>query len=136
MLNEINICFKIQNLILDINSKYKNGDKSSELIQFIFNLLPKTYIFCHSIVSITLKVFVSRLFSLSRYDLEYIKKFSIYFNKEYTKNLVNFIVINQAIPSFQDFPYKEIILNDQQMIKIIETQLNNIHGDPGICPEP
>lgn len=60
ILNEINVCFKIQNLILDVNSKFKNGDKSTELIRFIFGLMLKTYIFCHSIVSIALKAFASK----------------------------------------------------------------------------
>ena len=60
ILNEVNVCFKIQNLILDVNSKFKNGDKSAELIQFIFSLMLKTYLFCHSIVSIALKTFVSK----------------------------------------------------------------------------
>jgi hypothetical protein len=47
-------------MILDVSECFKNGDKSSDLVQFIFSLLLKTYLSCHSIVSIALKIFGSK----------------------------------------------------------------------------
>ncbi len=42
----------MQKLIQDISDKYKNGNKSVELIKCIFTMLLKMYIYCYSIVSI------------------------------------------------------------------------------------
>lgn len=64
VLAEINVCFKIQNLIMDIDEKYKCTDgaeqrEESKLVEYIFGLLLKTYMFCHSIVYMALKSFAS-----------------------------------------------------------------------------
>ena len=32
LLNEINICFKVQNMILNLSQKFKGGNKSTELV--------------------------------------------------------------------------------------------------------
>lgn len=61
MLNEINICFKVQNSILMVSDSFMNGNKSPQLIQLIFSSLLKSYLFCFSIVSQALKVFISNL---------------------------------------------------------------------------
>lgn len=61
ILNEINTCFRVQNLILDVNDKFKSGNKAAPLIQFIFELMLKTYLYCHSIVMIGLQTFISKL---------------------------------------------------------------------------
>ena len=133
ILNEINVCFKIQNLILDVNTKFKNGDKTRDLICFIYSLLLKTYLFCHSIVSIALKTFIGNFFIiigriplLSHYDLEYIRKFANYFSKDYSKNFAYFISSNQNIPSFEQIKYKEMIFTNEKMLEIIEAQLKVI----------
>lgn len=60
ILNEINICFKVQTLILDVSDKFNRGNKSPELIQLIFSSLLKTYLFCYSIVSLALRTFISK----------------------------------------------------------------------------
>ena len=59
ILQEIDLCFKIQTLILDVSDKFNRGNKSPELIQIIFSSLLKTYLFCYSIVSLGLKTFIS-----------------------------------------------------------------------------
>lgn len=43
---------------------------------------------------------------------------------------------NQSIPYFQNVDYKSMVLTDSKMLEIIDTQLQYIYEDPGICPEP
>jgi hypothetical protein len=59
MLAEVNICFEIQNSILMVSDSFINGNKSSQLIQIIYSSLLKTYLYCFSIVSLALKVYIS-----------------------------------------------------------------------------
>lgn len=64
ILNEINICFKIQNSILMVSDSFLNGNKSPQIIQKIFSSLLKTYLFCFSIVSLAVKTFISTFVSI------------------------------------------------------------------------
>lgn len=52
-------CFDVQKHINGINSKYKGRNKSAELIQVIFTMLLKTYLFCYTTVSTCVKVLFS-----------------------------------------------------------------------------
>lgn len=81
-----------------VSDSFLNGNKSPQLIQMIFTSLLKSYLFCFSIVSFALKVFIStfyaildRIPTLSKYDLEYLAKLANYFSKDYTRNLLLFI---------------------------------------------
>lgn len=82
-------------------------------------MLLKTYIFCHSIVSIALKVFVGRVLELSKYDLEYIKKFVDYFGKQYRKNFCLFLSLNQSIPCFREINVQDMLMDCEKMVYVI-----------------
>lgn len=56
-------CFDLQKHINDINAKYKGRNKSAELIQMIFAMLLKTYLFCYTTVSTCAKTLFSTLFN-------------------------------------------------------------------------
>ena len=42
-----------------MNMKYKNHNKSSDLIQMIFTMLLKSYLFCYTLISFCAKVLFS-----------------------------------------------------------------------------
>lgn len=52
-------CFDVQKHINEINLKYKGRNKSAELIQMIFAMLLKTYLFCYTTVSSCAKILFS-----------------------------------------------------------------------------
>lgn len=52
-------CFDIQKQINEINTKYRGRNKSTELIQMIFAMLLKTYLFCYTTVSSCAKALFS-----------------------------------------------------------------------------
>jgi hypothetical protein len=55
----IELCFDVQKQINEINLKYKGRNKAAELIQMIFALLLKTYLFCYTNVSSCAKALFS-----------------------------------------------------------------------------
>lgn len=55
-------CFDVQKQINEINTKYRGRNKSAELIQMIFAMLLKTYLFCYTTVSSCAKALFSTLF--------------------------------------------------------------------------
>ncbi len=62
---------------------------------------------------------IDRIPTLSKYDLEYLAKLANYFNKEYTTNLILFIDRNKLIENFKSFKYKELIILDEKILRII-----------------
>lgn len=55
----IDNCLDIQKGIDEINMKYQNHNKESALIQMVFTMLLKSYLFCYTLVSVCAKVLFS-----------------------------------------------------------------------------
>ena len=68
ILRDINMCFKVQNLILTLSENYGDGNKSTALIQTIFSSLLRTYLYFYSIVSMGLSEFTSTTSTYLRED--------------------------------------------------------------------
>lgn len=52
----IDLCLDVQKAIDEVNLKFKSHNKDSALIQMIFTMLLKTYLFCYTLVSACAKV--------------------------------------------------------------------------------
>ena len=110
-------------MILNLSQKFKNGNKSTELVEAIFCSLLRTYLFCYAVVSIAVKEFSRRIPELSQYDLEYLEQLAGFLMQDYTRNFLIFIENNKTIGTFKAIKYNELQIADKKLVNIIAAQI-------------
>ena len=63
-------------------------------------------------------------------------KFIVFFNKDYTRNFVDFVESNKEVPIYRNIKYSEIILIDKTYVQYLENYIKNIENQPSALFAP
>jgi hypothetical protein len=63
-------------------------------------------------------------------------KFIVFFNKDYTRNFVDFVESNKEVLIYRNIKYSEIILIDKTYVQYLENYIKNIENQPSALFAP
>jgi len=108
LLEQINECVALQESILQLNETYKNGNKRSEVVQYLFGMLLLTVLAAHSVQFICVSALIRKAPALDLQSLRQTRSEIDRIDKRSTRDVMLFLNSNKDIETFKNIKYEEL----------------------------